>query len=85
MHHLFPTIPILRLEDALGGLSVVASNEKVVLCETVLSNPLDTLIYVDELVYHHVDDVYVCPGYAQGERHVLLVDFAPLLPQETKF
>lgn len=78
-------IHLIHRKHVTGGLSVVASNDKVVLCATVLSNPLDTLIYADELVYHHVDDVYVCPGYAQGERHVLLVDFAPLLPQETKF
>jgi len=79
----FGCIHLINRKNVTGGLSIVASNDGVVLCETVLSHPLDTLIYVDEAVFHDVREIYVCPGYAQGERHVLLVDFAPLLPQET--
>lgn len=78
-------IHLMGRTNVTGGASAIASNDKIVRFETTLADPLDTLAYVDELVYHHVDAIHVCPGYVQGERWVLLIDFAPLLPQETQF
>jgi hypothetical protein len=92
----FTFIHLVELADVEGGLSTVATNDRVLeidrLPELVamanleirLINPLDTLIVSDALVWHHVGAITVKPGYREGWRSVLLIDFVPLLPDLTK-
>lgn len=42
-----------------------------------LSQPLETAVVCDSLVWHNVTPIAVAPGAHQGTRDVILVDFTP--------
>lgn len=74
-------IHLVERKNITGGLSTVASNDKATLLEIALRNALDTIAVSDADVFHNVDAIHVEPGYDQGFRSVLLIDFSPLKPE----
>jgi hypothetical protein len=77
---LYTFIHVVRREGIIGGERVVADNDKCVLFEAVLDEPLATLAVFDHAVYHHVKPIHPAPGAKYGYRDVLLIDFTPLVP-----
>jgi hypothetical protein len=76
----FTYVHLLQREDVFGGESVIADNNKNILFEDTLSDPLDSIVVCDESVYHQVRRVKVSQGKQMGFRTALLIDFTPMKP-----
>jgi hypothetical protein len=76
----FTFVHLLQREDVIGGESVIADNDKNILFEATLCEPLDSIVVRDEAVYHQVRRVKVLEGKARGIRTALLIDFTPMKP-----
>lgn len=71
-------IHLVNRLDVDGGESLVADNDKRLLFQKTLEQPLDTVGVVDDMVYHQAKRVYVRNGVLRGHRDVILIDFTPM-------
>lgn len=75
----FTYIHLVNRVNVVGGESVVTDNDKHLLLETTLSEPMDTVGVDDKSVFHQVKRVECAPGATKGYRDVILVDFTPMI------
>lgn len=87
----FTFIHLINRRGVNGGYSQIFRNTPIngvsscgeLLLQTTLQHCLDTLVIWDKEVFHHVTEVEVGDGSAEGVRDVLIIDFSPL--EECKF
>jgi len=75
----FTFIHLVNRVNVTGGENVVADNNKRIILETTLEEPLDTIGVVDSKVYHQAKRVLVKTGETSGYRDVILIDFTPMV------
>lgn len=84
----FTFIHLVNRHGVIGGESLIfrsiRSGKELVrgplLLTQTLQNPLDTLVVWDRDVFHDITPVTVAPGFSEGVRDVILIDFTPLEP-----
>lgn len=70
---------LVKRVNVTGGENVVADNNKKIIYETTLEEPLDTIGVVDSQVYHQAKPVLVKTNATVGYRDVILIDFTPMV------